>query len=128
VGELNALYRRESALHTTDCDPAGFEWIDADDNSQSTLSFLRRTHEGSEWIAVLCNFTPVPRYGFRIGVPQPGRWDELLNTDAEPYGGSGHGNFGGVRTRPVPSHGRPHSLVVTLPPLAVVAFRWAASE
>jgi 1,4-alpha-glucan branching enzyme len=124
VTDLNALYRREPALYTTDHDPAGFEWIDADDSQGSTLSFLRRSADGSSWLAVFCNFTPVPRLNFRAGLPAAGRWQEVLNSDAEIYGGSGLGNLGGVQTEDTPRHGRPHSAAITLPPLAVVAFRW----
>ena len=124
VGDLNFMYRTSPPLHETDCEPMGFQWIDANDGDQSTLSFLR-TSGNNEWIAVLCNFTPVPRHNFRAGVPEPGRWVEVLNTDAPIYGGSGQGNLGGVDTTPMPAHGRPQSLVVTLPPLSVVAFRYA---
>jgi len=124
VGDLNALYRRSPALYETDSEPTGFEWIDANDGEQSTLSFLRKS-DGSEWLAVLCNFTPVPRHNFRVGVPETGTWEEVLNTDAPLYGGSGHGNLGQVQSTPFPRHGRSQSLVVTLPPLSVVVFRWA---
>jgi 1,4-alpha-glucan branching enzyme len=122
VGDLNALYRGSAALHRTDCDPVGFEWIDCHDADQSTLSFLRRTADGKEVLAVACNFTPVPRPNFRIGVPVPGHWREVLNTDAQIYGGSGQGNLGGAGTVPIPSHDEPQSLLITLPPLAVVVF------
>jgi 1,4-alpha-glucan branching enzyme len=122
TGDLNALYRTTPALHSTDSDPAGFEWIDCNDGDQSTLSFLRRTADGSQELAIVCNFTPVPRPAFPLGVPSPGRWREVLNTDAPIYGGSGMGNLGGVDARPVPAHGEPYSLAITLPPLAVVVF------
>ncbi len=125
TGDLNALYRSRPALHSTDHDPAGFEWIDASDGDNSTLSFVRRTADGSKVLAVVCNFTPVPRTNLRVGVPRSGFWQEVLNSDATIYGGSGQGNLGGVETAPVPSHGRPNSLVMTLPPLAVVVFEWA---
>ena len=128
TGDLNALYRSRPALHSTDHDPAGFEWIDANDGDNSTLSYVRRTADGSQVLAVVCNFTPVPRPNHRIGVPRAGFWREVVNTDAAIYGGSGQGNLGGLETAPVPSHGRPHSLVMTLPPLAVVAFEWAAES
>ncbi len=123
TGDLNALYRGAPALHKTDCDPAGFEWIDCNDGDQSTLSFVRRTADNRQVIAVVCNFTPVPRPNFRLGVPLPGHWREVLNTDAVIYGGSGQGNLGGVDTVPIPSHDEPQSLVITLPPLAVVVFQ-----
>jgi 1,4-alpha-glucan branching enzyme len=108
-------------LYETDASPEGFEWIDANDADQSTLSFLRRS--GEETLAVFCNFTPVPRHNFRAGVPDTGRWLEVLNTDAPIYGGSGMGNLGAVEATPIHAHGRPYSLVLTLPPLSVVAFR-----
>jgi 1,4-alpha-glucan branching enzyme len=123
VRDLNTAYRAEPALHQLDCDPAGFAWIDGSDSEQSTLSFLRRSRDGREAIAVACNFTPVPRSNFRIGVPWPGAWREILNGDAPLYGGSGQGNLGGVRSTPVAAHGHAQSLVVTLPPLAVVWFK-----
>ena len=123
VRDLNTTYRAEPALHALDCDPAGFAWIDCNDNEQSTLSWLRREPSRGDEIAVVCNFTPVPRPGFRLGVPAPGRWRELLNSDATLYGGSGLGNLGGVDANPVPWHGQPHSLSIPLPPLAVVWFR-----
>jgi 1,4-alpha-glucan branching enzyme len=85
---------------------------------------LRFSIDG-EAMAVLCNFAPVPRHNFWVGVPGMGKWEEILNTDALLYGGSAQGNLGGVEAMPIPSNGRPHSLVVTLPPLSVVAFRWS---
>ncbi len=95
--DLNTLYRGEPALHEVDCDPAGFEWIDANDSDNSMLTFVRRGKDPrgrrSSW---RCNFTPVPREDYRIGVPRGGRWDEMLNSDAPLYGGSGVGNLGGV--------------------------------
>jgi 1,4-alpha-glucan branching enzyme len=122
TGDLNALYRGTPALHKTDCDPAGFEWIDCNDGDQSTLSFVRRTADNRQVMTIVCNFTPVPRPNFRVGVPLPGHWREVLNTDAAIYGGSGQGNLGGVDTVPIPSHDEPQSLLITLPPLAVVVF------
>jgi len=126
VRDLNRLYRSEPALHELDCQPGGFEWIDPDDRESSVLSFLRRSRGGRQ-VAVVCNFTPVPRQGYRVGVPEPGRWEEVLNSDAREYGGSGWGNFGGVQAEPLPRHGRPYSLQLVLPPLAVVFLRWEGS-
>jgi len=123
VRDLNTLYRGEPALHELDCESAGFEWIDADDAEQSTLAYLRRGQSKSEVLVVACNLTPVRRDNYRMGVPRAGRWRELLNSDAPLYGGSGQGNLGGVRSVPVARHGRPQSIVITLPPLAVVAFK-----
>jgi len=120
VRDLNELYRREPALHEGDCDPAGFEWVDFHDWEQSVISFLRKARSCDDVVLVVCNFTPVPRFDYRIGVPRLGFWRELLNSDARAYGGSGHGNLGGVTADPVPFHGRPGSLSLTLPPLSVL--------
>ena len=119
VGDLNRVLREHSALHAHDFDSRGFEWVDAGDFEQSVLSFLRRG-TGSDMLLVVCNATPVPRPNYRVGVPQPGRWAELLNSDAPIYGGSGQGNMGGVETAPVPAHGHYQSLSIMLPPLACV--------
>jgi len=126
VEDLNRAYRREPALHEMDCAPGGFEWIDANDAEQSVLTFVRRGQSGP-LVAVAMNFTPVARHNYMVGVPRSGRWEEILNSDAPVYGGSGVGNLGGLDAVPVPRHGRSHSLCVTLPPLAVVFFRSAAS-
>ncbi len=120
---LNGVYREEPALHSTDFVPEGFEWVDCHDAEQSVISFVRRGGEPERNILVVCNFTPVPRYNYRVGVPRPGFWREILNSDGEEFGGSGQGNLGGVETVPVPCHGRYHSLTITLPPLAVLFFR-----
>jgi len=120
VGELNGLYRRMPALHRLDCDPTGFEWIDASDSTQSTLCFLRRSGGEESPVVVALNFTPVPRHNFRLGVPDGGFWRELLNSDAKEFGGSGQGNLGGVTATPIAFHGRPCSLNLTLPPLGAV--------
>jgi 1,4-alpha-glucan branching enzyme len=106
-------------LHELDFNAQGFEWIDAADSDQSTLSYLRRSAAG-EMLAVVCNFTPVPRHNYRVGVPAGGCWSEVLNSDALMYGGSGLGNSGHVDAAPVPAHGRYHSLMLTLPPLGVL--------
>jgi len=123
VRDLNTVLRGEPALYELDCEPAGFAWIDCNDNEQSTLCYLRRAASTRELIVVACNFTPVPRAGFRIGVPHAGRWRELLNSDAPLYGGSGQGNLGGVDAEPRAWHGHAHSIAITLPPLAVVVFK-----
>ena len=125
--DLNWLYRAEPALHELDCEPEGFEWVDCSDSEQSLLSFLRKGRTTDDVVLVACNFTPVPRYGYRLGVPRPGRWEEVLNSDAREYWGQGHGNFGGVEAVAVPSHGRPFSLELTLPPLGVVFFKSAGA-
>ena len=123
VSDLNRCYRGQAALHELDCEAGGFEWVDCNDDEQSTLSYLRLARGARESVLVVCNFTPVPREGFRVGVPRGGFWREILNSDAAIYGGSGLGNLGGVEAEPVSWHGRDQSIAVTLPPLAVVAFR-----
>lgn len=120
VADLNRIYREEPALHEGDSTAAAFEWIDCNDADGSTLSLLRRSPSGGDPVAIVCNFTPVSRPNYRIGVPTDGFWRELLNTDAEEYFGSGQGNLGGVPAVPIPLHGRPYSLTLTLPPLAAI--------
>ena len=120
VEQLNRLYREQPALHLIESDPAGFEWIDCNDHLASTISLLRKTKSPGDNIVVVCNFTPVPRMGYRLGVPSGGYWRELLNSDAAEYGGSGMGNMGGVLAEDKPEHGRPHSLLLTLPPLGAL--------
>jgi 1,4-alpha-glucan branching enzyme len=128
VRELNRLYRAEPALYGVDFDYAGFEWIDISDIENSVISFLRRgAHRDTEdCIIFACNFTPVPREKYVIGVPAPGYYREILNTDSAWFGGSNMGNSGGVLAQNAPSHGRPCRLSITLPPLAVVAFKCPA--
>jgi len=123
VGTLNGLYRKHPALHATDDHPEGFQWVDPHDRDESTLSWLRKDPRTGEVLLVACNFTPVLRQGRRLGVPRPGAWREIFNSDAPEYGGQGRGNFGGVDAFPIPWHGQPHSVVVTLPPLAAVVFQ-----
>jgi len=122
VEDLNRAYRSHPALFQEDFTAAGFEWIDANDSDKSILSYMRRGSRSEDPIVIVCNFTPVPHYNYRIGVPRGGGWREILNSDATLYGGSGQGNLGFVETAPVPCHGRPSSLAVTVPPLAVVFF------
>jgi 1,4-alpha-glucan branching enzyme len=123
VADLNRLYREEPALHERDTDPRGFEWVDCCDAEQGVVSFLRRGSDPDEALLFVCNYTPVPRHGYRIGVPWPGEWREILNSDAEIYGGSGHGNYGGARTAPVACHGHAQSLGLVAPPLAVIVLK-----
>jgi 1,4-alpha-glucan branching enzyme len=118
IRDLNAVYRHFPALHQLDSDPRGFEWIAHDDRDNSVFSFIRKAENG-EPIVVLSNFTPVPRECYRVGVPQEGRYREIINTDHHVYGGSGLGN-GLLSTQQIPSHGRPCSLEVTVPPLATI--------
>ncbi|HEY3942147.1 MAG TPA: 1,4-alpha-glucan branching protein GlgB [Acidimicrobiales bacterium] len=117
VSDLNRLYRARAPLHELDDDPAGFEWVQPDASDISVLSFLRRSRTGAP-LLVVCNFTPVPRHNHLVGVPEGGRWLELLNSDAAEYGGSGMGNLGAVDAQPVPWRDQPRTLTLTLPPLA----------
>ena len=120
VEQLNRIYANEPALHDFDTDPRGFEWIDCNDNAASTISLLRKSRSPNQNIVVVCNFTPIPRLNYRLGVPSGGFWREILNGDAKEYGGSGMGNLGGVLAQEEAVHGRPYSLNLTLPPLAAV--------
>ncbi len=154
VGDLNRVYRDHPALHELDTEPAGFEWVEANDAENSVLAFLRKARGGAatrpaaverpgaareaggdpndapdpadEPVLAVFNFTPVPRTNYRMGVDRPGRWHEILNTDARDYGGSGWGGMGTLESTPVPYHGRPHSLVLTLPALGAVFLKRAA--
>ncbi len=123
VADLNRLYRSEPALHDSDCQPQGFQWIDCDDAAASTISFIRKGAFTEETILVLCNFTPVPRTDYRVGVPFGGFWEEVLNGDARQYGGGGIDNAGGQWASATPHHGQPYSLLLTVPPLAAVFFK-----
>jgi 1,4-alpha-glucan branching enzyme len=123
VAELNRVYRGERALHQGDCTQAGFEWLDCCDAEQSAISWVRKGTSTGDLLAFVCNFTPMVRRNYRIGVPAGGHWRELLNSDAVQFGGSGQGNFGGVDANPFESHGRAHSLLLTLPPLAMVCLK-----
>jgi 1,4-alpha-glucan branching enzyme len=123
VRDLNTLYRGKTALHEFDFNAAGFEWVDCRDSQRSIISFLRRGPAAGDQILFVCNFTPVVRENYRVGVPLPGTWKEILNSDAPLYGGSGQGNLGGLSTIPLPIHGRPYTLNMTLPPLGVLAFQ-----
>jgi 1,4-alpha-glucan branching enzyme len=120
---LNILYKGEPALYERDFDSAGFEWVDCSDWEHSIISFLRNGKTPGDTVLVVCNFTPVPRHNYRVGVPSGGYWREVLNSDAHDYGGSGYGNLGGVEASPVPVHGRYYSLSLILPPLGVLFFR-----
>jgi 1,4-alpha-glucan branching enzyme len=123
VKELNWLYRREPALYEVDDDYSGFEWIDFRDSEASVISFVRFARDREDFLVFCCNFTPVPRRGYRIGVPRGGVYQEIFNTDSEMFGGSNVGNGGAVVAEDVPCHSRPASMLVTLPPLAVAVFK-----
>jgi 1,4-alpha-glucan branching enzyme len=120
VADLNQLLQHEAALHTVDFDGSGFEWIDCHNWQESVLAFVRRGREPNEFVVVVCNFTPVPRPGYRLGVPAAGSYAEKFNSDAARYGGSDVVNLLPLASQPVPHHGREHSIVLTVPPLAAV--------
>ncbi len=126
VKDLNRFYANEPAMYELDFDPAGFSWIDCHDADRSIVNMIRMAKATNDIILIVCNFTPVPRYNYRVGAPRGGFWSEVLNSDAKEYGGSGHGNMGGVEAAPIPFHARPYSLNLTIPPLAAVYFRSAA--
>ncbi len=121
--DLNHIYRLEPALHELDCDDRGFTWIDCNDADQSIVAFLRKPAGSGSLIMGIANFTPVPRRDYRLGVPRHGFWQEILNSDASEYGGSGWGNFGGVWSTAEPWHDQPATVNLTLPPLAIVYFK-----
>ncbi|MEO8605290.1 MAG: 1,4-alpha-glucan branching protein GlgB, partial [bacterium] len=123
TGDLNRLYTGEASLHERDCLPEGFAWVDCTDSEQSVVSFLRRGADPNTALLVACNFTPVPRHGYRIGVPWGGEWREVFNSDAREYGGSGQGNLGSCVATAAPAHGRGYGLTLTLPPLALVVLK-----
>lgn len=123
VKDVNFLYREKKALHELDFDTKGFEWVDFSDSGASVISFLRFSRERKS-ILVVCNMTPVPREGYRIGVPGHGFYQEILNSDAREYGGSGIGSLGGVYSEPVNMHGKQHSVSLNLPPLAINIFEF----
>ncbi|HEX6296858.1 MAG TPA: 1,4-alpha-glucan branching protein GlgB [Burkholderiales bacterium] len=123
VADLNRIYRENPSLHQKDFSNDGFRWVQRGDWEQSALSYLRLGDEGAPPLLVVCNFTPVPRYNYRVGVPRGGYWRELINSDAAEYGGSGMGNLGGVEATPMPYEEYSHSLTLTLPPLAALVFK-----
>jgi 1,4-alpha-glucan branching enzyme len=122
IGDLNRAYREQPALHERDCDGRGFHWVVVDDAAQSVFAWLRFDGHGAP-LLVVCNFTPEPRRGYRIGVPVAGRWRELLNSDAALYGGGDVGNGGALAAETISSHGQPCSLSLVLPPLATLMLR-----
>jgi 1,4-alpha-glucan branching enzyme len=123
VRDLNHTYQRERSLYEVDFEPAGFCWIDCHDNENSIVSFIRRARDAQDFTVMVVNFTPVPRAGYRIGVPEGGWYRELLNSDSVLYGGSNTGNGGGVMAEPRPAHGFDHSLSIVVPPLAFLLFK-----
>jgi 1,4-alpha-glucan branching enzyme len=127
VEDLNRTYGQEPALHELDAGASGFEWVDANDNEASVVTFLRKGRTPDDVILVACNFTPVPRPNYRVGVDGSGLWREILNSDASLYGGGGQGNLGAVESLPVPMHGRPRSVNLTLPPLGCLFLKGEGS-
>ena len=128
VRDLNGLYRSHTALHQGDCQSGGFSWIDCGDRFNSVLTLLRRGADSADFMAIAFNFTSLTQSGYRVGVPQAGTYTELLNTDSMHYGGRNEGNTGRIRTEPVPAHGFPQSLNLTLPPLAALFLRPESNE
>ena len=128
VSDLNRFYRNQPALYQLDFEQAGFEWIDCNDVEHSVVSLIRKARSTNDIVLAVCNFTPMTHFSYRVGVPQPGFWSELLNSDSKEYGGSGQGNLGGVEAAPIPLHGRPYSLTINLPPLATVFFKRKGTE
>ena len=124
IGDLNRLYRALPALHQLDCDAAGFDWLVAEDAGNSVLAWARRGDNEEDFAIIACNFTPVLRQGYRIGVPKAGRFREAINTDSAVYGGSNIGNIGGVQSEPISAHGRENSVNLTLPPLATIILEY----
>jgi 1,4-alpha-glucan branching enzyme len=123
VKDLNQVYRSEPALFDLDFDPAGFQWIDCNDNENSVISFMRRARDPGDFLVVVLNFTPVVREGYVVGVPEPGVYREVINTDSEIYGGSNKGNGGTIPSQPTPAHGHPHRLQLVLPPLSCLVLK-----
>jgi len=123
IRDLNSLYKKEKALYEVDFHWNGFEWIDFSDSEQSIISFIRKSKNNREFLIFIFNLTPVPRFNYRIGVPEEGFYKELLNSDSYIYGGSNFGKNGGVWSQNYPFHGRPHSIELTLPPLAVLILK-----
>ncbi|MGB4691165.1 MAG: 1,4-alpha-glucan branching protein GlgB [Atribacterales bacterium] len=124
IKDLNHLYTTEKSLFELDYSWQGFEWIDCNDADNSVISFMRKSKNPGDFLVFVSNFTPVPRFNYRIGVPREGFYQEILNTDSEIYGGSNLGNWGGVWTESIPAHGRSFSLNLTLPPLGSLIFKW----
>ncbi|SFP57644.1 1,4-alpha-glucan branching protein GlgB [Tranquillimonas alkanivorans] len=122
VRDLNTVYRQYRALHAKDCEPEGFQWVEANDSAHSVYAWLRRGGKDDAEAMVVCNFTPVERSGYRIGLPHTGRWREVMNTDAAIYGGGDRGNMGGIDAEEVGSQGQPASALVTIPPLSTLVF------
>jgi 1,4-alpha-glucan branching enzyme len=122
IRDLNALYKASPALYEQDCVAAGFQWIDGGAQDDNVVSFVRWDEARNAPVLAVCNFSPIARKNYRVGVPKAGFWTEKINTDSALYGGSGVGNMGGFESEPIPAHGQDHSLCLTLPPLASTLF------
>jgi 1,4-alpha-glucan branching enzyme len=120
VKHLNRLHSQYNALHQIDFSHEGFEWVDSSDWEQNVICFLRKGRKSEDLLLVICNFTPMPRMDYRVGVPKDGIWKEILNSDAKEYGGSGVRNLGKIESEPIPFHGRDYSISLTLPPLGII--------
>ena len=123
VQDLNGIYKKEKALFEDDFSYNGFEWIDPNDWQSGVISFMRKGRDPLDRLIAVCNFTPVVRQGYRVGITEPGFWKEILNSDAKVYSGSGQGNMGGRESEDIPSHGRKYSLSLTLPPLGMLLLK-----
>jgi 1,4-alpha-glucan branching enzyme len=123
VMDINRLYAAEPALYEVDFDSSGFTWIDCNDHEASVISLIRRASDPGDWIVAVLNWTPIVRSGYRVGVPEPGFYAELINSDAWSYGGGNVGNNGGVSTEPVAAHGQQQSVSLTLPPLSGIILK-----
>jgi 1,4-alpha-glucan branching enzyme len=128
VRDLNGVYASEPALYECDFDPGGFQWIDCNDSDNSVIALMRRAQDHDDFVIAILNFTPLPRHGYVIGAPRAGRYKEVLNSDAEAYGGSNIGNGGFVETEPIPAHGHAQSLRLSLPPLGFLLLKLAPAE
>ena len=127
IGDLNYLYRTEKSLYETDFNSEGFSWIQCDDSKNSVFAFQRNSNDKEEHVIVIANFTPVPREGYRIGVPKAGFYHEIINSDAKIYGGSNMGNAGGVYSEKISSHGKDDSITLNLPPLGLLIMKPVAA-
>ena len=123
VADLNAMYRREPALFEQEFDGNGFEWIDCHSSNDSVLVHMRKARDPQDCLVICCNFTPVVRHNYRIGVPRAGWYQEIFNSDSQYYGGSNVGNYPGVQADAIGHHGQPHSVLATLPPLGAVVLK-----
>jgi len=128
VRDLNWFYRDTAALHERDCDSEGFSWIDCSDSTSSIIAYIRRATDAENFVVVVCNFTPVVRHGYRVGVPKTTLYREFLNTDSSYYGGGNVGNLGAIEAQDIPAHGFSQSLLLTLPPLAVLVLKPEGKE